>query len=772
MNVGQRGVIMRRLSFHAVVIGAFALLTVLLTYPLILYFTSHIPSHMDLAPAIVEHWIYTWGFWFVKHLVVGARHWSFFTDALYYPRGVDLTYPVLFGLGLPLAAAIPVVPFLGVILTFNLFVFITFVVTAYATFLLVRDLTNDNGAALISGIIFAFSPFQMARLLGHFGIVTSTIWLPLYVFFFMRAMTYGYIHYLILAPLVISLTFFSHPYYAIFLMFFTVFYIIYHLIFNRDCPIKNLLRTRLLPMSCLTVLFSLPLIWILLTHSTTGFHMYSPKLAAYQHSADLLAFFLPSTHHSISGNLVKPIFYSHFIGSDTEQTVYMGYTVLVLSVIAVVKAPKAQTRFWLVSAIAFFVLSLGPFLRIYGENSFEIAGLSVAFPLPYFPILFIPGLKAMRGPSRFAIMSMLALAVLAGYGVRHLLKRFEGQVGATLVLLGLLLTLIGLEFSIVPVPLVDARIPKVYERIAREQGGTILDVPWYWSVSKYQHYQTLHHKRLVFGQAPRLTLPFDFTYADAIPFVQLFKNPQLIKDYEAQPVDRGDVLRFIEFFDLSFIAIHKDLLDPGFFVYFVRVPWDNSLPVSPLLQASEVFDRLMRFLIAHFPVERVEEEGNIVVLKLARKHQVDDLWQSRDRYVLDFGSIVPQFFLTEGFRSPERSGDLTFAWADAKESRLWVYLSSVQPLSMELKLLPFTIPGGPPQGLKIYVNGRFVDYIALTDSEWRSYTVHLPQTDLLKGINTLHFVYNYTASPSKVFPGNQDLRQLAVSFDFITFHLE
>jgi hypothetical protein len=762
------------LSSHAVVIGGFALLTVVLTYPLIFYFTTHIPSHMDLPPTIVEHWIWTWGFWFIKHLVVEARSWSFFTDVLFYPRGVDLTYSALFGLGLPLALAIPLVGFLGVTLTFNLFLFSAFIITAYATFLLVRDLTNDNRAAFVSGFIFAFSPFQMARVLGHFGIVTSTVWIPLYVFFFLRAVRFGYVHHLILSTLAISLTFIANPYFSIFLMFFTIIYVIYYIIFNRGYTIKNFLCTRLLPMACFAALFSLPLMWIVLTHSIDGFHMYSPKSAAIEFSADLLAFFLPSTHHSIWGNLVKPIFYFHFTGSDTEQTVYMGYVVLVLSLIAVVKSPKEQTRFWLVSAIAFFVLSLGPFLRVHGKNSFELAGLSASFPLPYFPILFIPVLKAMRGPSRFAIMCMFALAVLAGYGVTYLLKRFEGKVWATLGFLGLIITIIGLEFSIVPVPLIDARIPKVYEGIAREpsQGGTILEVPLYWSVSKYQHYQTMHQRRLVLGQAPRLNLSVDFNYADSIPFVKLFKNPQLIKDYDEHPVDKGDILRFIEFFDLSFIVIHKDLLEPGFFVYFARNPLDISPPISTLLGASEVFERLTRFLITHFPVEHIEEEGDIVVFKLARKPHSDDLWQSEDGYVLDFGSTIPQFFLTEGFWFPERSGDLTFAWADAKESRLWVYLPWVQALSMELKLLPFTIPGNPPQGMKIYVNGRFVSHISLTTSEWHRYAVHLPQTNLTRGINTFHFVYDRIASPAEVFPGNGDRRQLAVNFDFIAFHPE
>jgi hypothetical protein len=347
-------------------------------------------------------------------------------------------------------------------------------------------------------------------------------------------------------------------------------------------------------------------------------------------------------------------------------------------------------------------------------------------------------------------------------------------VAATFGFLGLIIAIIGFEFSIVPVPLIDARIPKVYERVAKEPspGGTILDVPWYWSVAKYQHYQTVHQNRLILGQAPRLNLSVDFRYADLIPFVKLFKNPQLIKDYEEHPVDKGDVLRFIEFFDLSFIVIHKDLLEPGFFVYFAQNPWDIIPLRSTLLQAPEVFDRLMRFLTAHFPVEHVEEDGDIIVLKLTRENQGDDLWKSNDGYILDFGSTISQFFLTEGFGLPERSEELTFAWAVEKESRLWAYLPRVEALAMELKIRPFAIAGRPPQGMKIYVNGRFVSDIALTDSAWRSYTVHLPRADLLKGTNTFRFVYNYAISPAEVFPGNEDRRQLAVNFDYIAFHPE
>jgi hypothetical protein len=314
----------------------------------------------------------------------------------------------------------------------------------------------------------------------------------------------------------------------------------------------------------------------------------------------------------------------------------------------------------------------------------------------------------------------------------------------------------------------------VYERIAREpsQSGTILDVPLYWSVSKYQHYQVMHQKRLLFGISPRLGLSVDFSYADSIPFVKLFKNPQLIKDYDEHSVNKGDILRFIEFFDLSFIVIHKDLLAPWFFIYFVRHPWDTSPPTPTLMQAPEVFDRLMRFLVTYFPVAHVEEDGDIVVLKLARELHTDDLWMGEDGYNLDFDSTSSKFFLTEGWSSPERWRDLTFAWAVAKESRLWVHLPQGQALAMELRVQPFTYPGSPPQGMTIEVNGRVVGHITLATSVWQSYTVHLAPADIVQGINTVRFVYDHTASPAEVLPGNGDRRQLAVSFDYIAFRPE
>ena len=90
---------------------------------------------------------------------------------------------------------------------------------------------------------------------------------------------------------------------------------------------------------------------------------------------------------------------------------------------------------------------------------------------------------------------------------------------------------------------------------------------------------------------------------------------------------------------------------------------------------------------------------------------------SPDGYTLDFDSSVPQFFLAEGWSPPERSGEMTFAWASAQESRLWVPLSPEHAVLMELRVLPFTFHGSPPQAVEIHMNGRFLAHLPLTTSE-------------------------------------------------------
>jgi hypothetical protein len=120
--------------------------------------------------------------------------------------------------------------------------------------------------------------------------------------------------------------------------------------------------------------------------------------------------------------------------------------------------------------------------------------------------------------------------------------------------------------------------------------------------------------------------------------MRLFRNPELIRDDAQVPIDKRAILRVVEFFDLSFIVLHKAYLGTTLFDHLVDIV--NLPPGVARLQGPEVFNRLLRFLLTHFPIEQVEEEGDIVVLTLVREQQAEDLWIDKDGTTLSPANLL------------------------------------------------------------------------------------------------------------------------------------
>jgi hypothetical protein len=266
----------RRLSFHALVISGYSFLTIVLTYPLVLHLSTHIPGHYP-DPGFGDPWVNMWGLGFIHRMVMESEHWSLFTDSIFYPRGVDLTFPLVFGFGLPLVVSIPFVHFLGIILTYNLFIVGSFILSSYATFRLVKYLTGDSYSAWISGMIFGFSPYFLVRSLTHLNLLANGMWIPLYILFFIKSMRNGRVVNMILASFIFSLTVVSNFYYAFFLGIFTILYVLFYLRFTMVTTEKELLLKRLFSIACVISLFLLPLAWLIFTHDRPDVTIDVPK---------------------------------------------------------------------------------------------------------------------------------------------------------------------------------------------------------------------------------------------------------------------------------------------------------------------------------------------------------------------------------------------------------------------------------------------------------------------------------------------------------------
>ena len=93
-----------------------------------------------------------------------------------------------------------------------------------------------------------------------------------------------------------------------------------------------------------------------------------------------------------------------------EQSLWIGIVpLLILAVTAREWRSAAGVRVWILAAVVFLVLALGPFLRI--------GGLDTALPLPDAVLRYVPVFSNARIPGRAVVVVQLAVAVLLAYAL-------------------------------------------------------------------------------------------------------------------------------------------------------------------------------------------------------------------------------------------------------------------------------------------------------------------------------------------------------------------
>ena len=232
-----------------------------------------------------------------------------------------------------------------------------------------------------------------------------------------------------------------------------------------------------------------------------------------RYSADLLAFITPQQFHPLWGRLLAVRSQAVFRATVSEYQVFAGFTVLILALIGTwsawrgaAAAPRVSgapripfQRLWPWVVLVFFVLALGPVLRIAGQTALLPGGREI--PLPYAALVrVVPFMNISRSVSRYDAMVMLALAILAALGLNWLIARFRRgrwiAVAAT--------ALIVFEFLPIPYPLSVSDAPAWYATLAQDtRPGSVLNLPMNWDRPNYLLHQTVHGKPLVAGYISR-----------------------------------------------------------------------------------------------------------------------------------------------------------------------------------------------------------------------------------------------------------------------------
>lgn len=488
-----------------------------------------------------------WSFWWVKHALLDFHTNLFYSNYIFYPVGMDLSLYVLTYFNT--LFSLPLQYIFNEIVTYNIMDLFSFVMSGFGVYLLVKYLTKNTRAAFISGLIFAFCPFRFAHAMGHLTVL-STEWIPFYVLYLIRTTKEKSLKNPILAGFFLSLASLGEWHYLLFLSMFTLLFLIYHLkidfnsIFNKKFSFKFFIL--LFVFFLITTPFLIPIIKNILTNPSAGRPL-DPSVIA---SADIFGFFIPASFHPIFGKYVAWA-YERFTRNIQEDTVFLGYTTLALSIYALFKVDKKKTRFWLITAIIFFILALGPLLHIFGRFIYpspiplgsladsiglktsqlghDLLNKFIGIPLPYLILhLYVPFFTLLREPGRFTILVILSLSVLSGYGASKLFEKNNKKKNIIFLVISLVILF---EFLAFPIQLFEFNIPEFYKRLAQDkQDYAILEAPIYYCDGCFMAYQTIHNKKIVNGAFTRKS-PNTTSFIDSTPLVQALEYPITARKY-------------------------------------------------------------------------------------------------------------------------------------------------------------------------------------------------------------------------------------------------
>ncbi len=733
---------------HVRALGAYFLLTLVLTYPLILHFATHVAGDGSDDPALA------WNLWWVPYSIFNLGASPIYTDYMFFPIGLNLgfytlTYLNAF-LAIPFQFAFGVIPAanINLLLSFTLSGFGAYLLVGYLlrqTFLARTRLDAENAdsensrvqprlsaslisaAAFVAGLLYAFSSNKfLYASLGQFNIASSQ-WIPFYVLFWLKIfdapqppLKYGFLLGLFLLAQALSEFIF-----ASFLILFSIAFIVYKIISTRG-KIQNP-KSKIKNLSLAVLVFTLPMLPILAAMIsdtlTEGDFIQQGLGFANIFSADLTGFFVSSHLHPLFGSLETLMHYPYM------NFMYLGFTALVLAMIALWKVKSARS--WGVWFLLFALLALGPTLRINGAE-FDL-------PMPFDVLLEIPFVKGNRYPSRWSVMLTLTLAILAGYGIAYCIARIaDGRWriadGKKRIAVGGLLSVVAFlllfEHFSVPLPISNLQSPEIYAKIANEPGNfSVMEIPLAWRngfrvtgsyradsqapidrIFMYaQFYQTTQRHPILNGNTSR-NPEFKFQYFAEAPvlnsLVAIQEGHEIDDATRAQ--DQELAPRALQFFGTRYIIWH-----------------------SPFEEANrDVANKTRAYIQEIFPVTKINESyenGRGTVT-----YRVNEL-SANDSLALKPNDPLARLYFGEGWGAV--GGDRF--WAQRKEAKLFFPLTT--PRDLELVLDEFEA-NAPHWALA--VNG--VALARQVPPESKTQIAKLPKSLLRQGMNEITLTFDQT----------------------------
>ena len=564
---------------HGLAIAFFIILTLTVTWPLVMHFTDQVPGWY-----IADNYEYLWKMWWFEHALLDLNQSPLVAPHIFYPQGFQLAHaelsPLHTVIGLPLTWLWGEIP------TYNLFAMLSFIITGWATFALVRRLTDNNWAGLLSGVLLSLTPYHVVRYGGIIPLA-SIEGIPLFFLGLELWFSERRLRWIVVAGLGFALSTWASIYYAAGLLLLGP---IYALVRMR--PLNQSLRDRQtwIAIAVLGVVIFLALGPLVLPYIRLGrqVDLLIPLDEVDFWSASVSDYVIPSGLHPLWGEWVRGNLLSvsdEYPQIALEFILSAGWIGLLFSVYGWRRSPSParQAIVWLL--IAALLFSLGPRLHLgrhpvvlpapksisegfhrlmnslgellpSGENYQLLETDGVTIPLPALILRWLlPPLQGMRAWNRFTIFAIMGLSMIAGLGfaawvtqelapptfTKKLRQRRKHIAGA--VLLAFVL------FELWPgrVPLQPVQPRPVDEWLARQPDQfTIMELPLTSALSAPQMLYTRYHgKRIAFA------------YGTYFPYWYRQEFPELLNCPDRACLD------LLQSWEVRYLLLNREALPEG-----------------------------------------------------------------------------------------------------------------------------------------------------------------------------------------------------------------
>ena len=485
-----------------------------------------------------------WSLWLVNENVTSGRS-PYATNMVFYPVGARLIHPTVIEGFFPVTFLVK--KFSGgnvmyPVYAYRIIVLLCFTLILYFTYLLLRALDFTRWAAATGSVGFAFCDFFIEHA-PHVSLLAG-FFIPLAALFLIRLYRQPTFGRAVAAGLMVALAlYFTELALYVFLGLIFVLLAMGLLRSERETLLGKL---RLLGFKSILVASGICLVVMmpfLVNHLLSGIS--KPLfIESSNFSANLAGFIIPDPQRTPLYGNVFTTFSSRITAAIDGRETFIGFPLLIFAVIALLTIREKMVRVAAGVAIVFFILSLGPTLKVFGTET--------GVPMPYALLMKIPPFALSRTPVRLVVMGIFFLTIVAASGIAWTQNTLRSRLGSRLSFVVPLVVFVWTAAeAYAPLPRQPSFVPP--PELANLLNGPVLNLP----ASRFDGYASLLQ---VFHKQPIAT-----------GYISRFSEPEL-KHVEnlTRLQDRGGI-EFCE--ELRRLGIRNVILNP---VPVVDAPFELS----------------------------------------------------------------------------------------------------------------------------------------------------------------------------------------------------